>query len=124
MYSNRGKGITFLIVPILTIFIKHYLFQHLGLITSQITLADATFTVTSVIYLIVGLIFVAMARLPAAGAFSKVVCVLYIALFVYLCAADMNIISWIPKSYISFLIDEMPLYSLWTAMAAGCLIRH
>ena len=55
--EHKGHLLTFIIAPLLTVYVKNYLFHHLGLITSQITISDPTLVITSVIYLLIALIF-------------------------------------------------------------------
>lgn len=122
---HKGHLLTFLVVPILTIYAKHYLFAHLGLLTSQITISDPTLVVTSIIYMLIAFIFYRCMTLSFHGIAHKILCICYIALFVYLCGANMHLIDQIiPTTYIQFLYDEMPLYAMWSGFCIISLIRY
>lgn len=123
--EHKGHLLTFIIAPLLTVYVKNYLFHHLGLITSQITISDPTLVITSVIYLLIALIFYHCMTMYFHNIIHKVLCLAYIALFVYLCAANMHLIqSVIPSAYTAFLYDEMPLYAMWTGFCIISLIKY
>lgn len=122
--SDVKKAVGFIVGPLLTIFLKNWVFTHLGIFTSSITTTDATLTITSILYVIVAISFYHWSHLYMSNRIlQKFLCILYILLFVYLCGHNMHMIDLFDDTYINFLYDEMPIYSIWTGFILMTLIK-
>jgi hypothetical protein len=122
--SDLKKTIAYIAGPLLTIYLKNWMFTHLGIFTSSINNTDATLTITSILYVLVAISFYKWSHLYMGSRFlQKFLCALYILLFVYLCAHNMHMITLFDDTYINILYDEMPIYSIWTGFTLMTLIK-